>query len=132
MKFDLEDRLVDFSVQILTLVEQLPETRVCIHLSNQMIRSCTSPTLIYGEAQGAESRRDFIHKMKMALKELRETKNNLTIVSRKKYLKNEDLMQKSLAESEELIRIFVKSISTARANLKKENTEKQRVPRLKN
>jgi four helix bundle protein len=131
MKFDLEDRLIDFSVLILTLVEQLPETRICIHLSNQLTRSCTSPALVYGEAQGAESRRDFIHKMRVCLKELRETMINLTIISRKKYLKNEELMKKGLGESNQLISIFVKSIQTARMNLQKEMMAKKKAVKPK-
>jgi four helix bundle protein len=126
MKFDLEDRLVDFSVSILTLAEQLPETRTCIHLSNQIIRSCTGPALIYGEAQGAESRRDFIHKMKVALKELRETRIALKVISKKKYLKNYEINERGLAECNELIAIFVKSILTATGNMREEQLKEKR------
>lgn len=72
-KFDLEDRLVDFAVMILDLSEKLPKTYAANHLSKQIIRSGTSPALLYGEAQSAESQADFIHKMKIGLKELRET-----------------------------------------------------------
>ena len=71
-KFDLEERLVDFTVLILNLAEKLPKSYAGIHLSKQIIWSGTSPALQYGEAQAAESRSDFIHKMKIGLKELRD------------------------------------------------------------
>lgn len=70
----------------------------------------------YGEAQAAESRRDFIHKMTISLKELRETRISLEVISRKKYLKDDALVQKCTGENEQLIAIFVKSIGTARKN----------------
>ena len=76
-KYDLEDRLVQFAVSVMRLAEMLPKTKIGIHLSDQMIRSSSSATLNYGEAQSAESRKDFIHKMKVVLKELRETNANL-------------------------------------------------------
>ena len=118
MKYDLEDRLVDFSVMVLNLVEQLPDTRTCNHLANQVIRSCTCPALTCGEAQSAESRKDFIHKMKIALKELRETYINLKILAKKKCLSDESTLKKAMNENNELISIFVKSISTALENSK--------------
>ena len=71
--YDLEDRLVDFAVIILDITEKLPNTYGSNHLSKQITRSGTAPALIYGEAQAAESKADFVHKMKMGLKELRET-----------------------------------------------------------
>jgi len=72
-KYDLEDRLVDFSVRIINVVETLPNTRAGNHIAGQLVRSGTAAAPNYGEAQSAESRKDFIHKMKVALKELRET-----------------------------------------------------------
>jgi four helix bundle protein len=72
--FDLEDRLLVFAVQIIRLAETLPRTPVGNHISGQIIRSGTSPAPNYGEAQSAESRPDFIHKLKVCLKELRETR----------------------------------------------------------
>ena len=72
-KFDLEDRLVEFAVLVIKLTEKLPGNYAAIHLSKQISRSGTAPALLYGEAQAAESRGDFMHKMKVALKELRET-----------------------------------------------------------
>ena len=72
--YDLEDRLIEFAVKIIQLAESLPNTSAGRHISGQILRSGTSPAPNYGEAQAAESRSDFIHKMKVCLKELRETK----------------------------------------------------------
>jgi len=72
-KFDIEDRLIDFAVMIAEIVETLPNTKAANHIGGQMIRSGCSPALNYGEAQEAESRKDFIHKMGICRKELRET-----------------------------------------------------------
>ena len=81
--FDLQERLIDFAVRIINVVESLPQTRVGKHVAAQLICAGTSPAPNYGEAQSAESRRDFIHKMKIALKELRETLVWLQIIGRK-------------------------------------------------
>ena len=80
---DLEDRLVDFAVRVVNVVEALPDSKAGNHIAGQLVRSGTSPAPNYGEAQSAESRRDFIHKMKIALKELRETLVWLKIIERK-------------------------------------------------
>lgn len=117
MKFDLEDRLINFSVLILEITESLPEIRGSIHLGNQLVRAGTAPALQYGEAQSAESRKDFIHKMKIALKELRETSICIRILERKRYLESSERLTKALNENNELISIFVKSIETATKNL---------------
>jgi four helix bundle protein len=71
-KFDLEERLIEFSVLVIEIVNEMPKTRAGNHLSGQLVRSGTSVSLNYGEAQSGESRKDFIHKMKIVLKELRE------------------------------------------------------------
>ena len=70
-KYDLEGRLIDYSVSIISLTRYVKGEFAGIHLSKQLIRSGTSTALNYGEAQACESRRDFIHKMKVVLKELR-------------------------------------------------------------
>jgi four helix bundle protein len=118
--FDLEDRLIAFSVLIIKIVESMPNTKAGIHLANQLVRSGTSPALNYGEAQSAESRKDFIHKMKISLKELRETFICLKIISSTKLYSSEIIIKKAFIENNELISIFVKSIMTARNNLNKE------------
>lgn len=113
-KYDLEERLIDFAVKIIQTVESLPETKTSNHLGNQLLRSGTSPALNYGEAQGAESKRDFIHKFGIILKELRESLVCLKILKRISYLKDDRI----LGECGELVAIFNKSIITARKNNK--------------
>lgn len=118
MKYDLEQRLVKFSVQIIKAIEHLPNDRACNHLSGQLVRSGTAPALLYGEAQGAESRKDFIHKMKVGLKELRETGICLKIIEEAGFVNMPEAFGKLLSENTELISIFRKSISTAEKNLR--------------
>ncbi len=117
-KYDLEERLIDFSVIILDLVEKLPNTKGANHLGGQVVRSGTSPALNYGEAQEAESKKDFIHKMSICRKELRETKVALKILVRKPYSEVKVEAGTALAECQELLSIFSKSINTAKSNLK--------------
>ena len=81
-KYDIEDRLIDFAVRTIKLAGSLPKTKAGSHIANQIIRSGTAPAPNYGEAQGAESRSDFIHKMKICLKELRETKVWLKMITK--------------------------------------------------
>ena len=119
-KFDLEDRLISFSVLIIKIVESMPNTKTGVHLAGQLVRSGTSPALNYGEAQSAESRKDFIHKMKISLKELRETYICLRIISETKLYRSENIINEAFKENNELISIFVKSIETAQKNLIKE------------
>ncbi len=114
-KFDLENRLIDFAATIIKTAEGFPKSYAGNHLAGQLTRSGSSPALNYGEAQGAESRNDFIHKMKIALKELRETNNGLKIVLKLNWTKN-DKIELILKECNELISIFVKSIETAKNN----------------
>ena len=115
-QFDLEDRLIDFAVRIIKLAETLPKSHVGKHLSGQLIRSGTSPAPNYGEAQGAESRSDFIHKMKVCLKELRETKVWLKMIVKAELIKPVSKLDELLTENDQLIAIFVKSIETAKTN----------------
>ena len=70
---ELDDRLIDFAVMVIGVVEALPNSKSGNHIAGQLVRSGTSPAPNYGEARNAESRKDFIHKMKISLKELRET-----------------------------------------------------------
>jgi four helix bundle protein len=115
-KFDLEDRLISFAVSIIKIDENLPNTRAANHLGGQLLRSGTSPALNYGEAQSGESRKDFIHKIKIALKELRETHVCLKIIHRGKLYKYEESILAAIKENNELISIFVKSVETAKKN----------------
>ena len=114
-KFDLDERLINFAAAIIELAELLPQTFAGRHIAGQMIRSGTAPALHYGEAQGGESRADFVHKMKIALKELRETFNALRIVKKANWVPAEKL-HPILDENNQLISIFVRSIETAKKN----------------
>ena len=116
-KYDLEERLIEFSVLIIESVHEMPNLKAGNHLSGQLVRSGTSVSLNYGEAQSAESRKDFIHKMKVILKELRETFVCLKIIHRSKLYRTESKILKAKKENNELISIFVKSIETAQNNL---------------
>ena len=120
-KFDLEERLIDFAILIIEISESLNNTRAGNHISGQIVRSGTSPALHYGEAQSAESRNDFIHKLKILLKELRETLVALKIIRQVSLTKKIDLVEKGVIECNELISIFVKSIDTAKKNIDKKH-----------
>ena len=111
--YDLEERLLEYSVRIIKIVEQLPNTRTGNHVAGQLLRSGTSPYPIHGEAQAAESPKDFIHKLRICLKELRETQRWLKLIQRVPLIKKPELLIDILQETEELIKIFVTSIKTA-------------------
>ncbi|MCK5113378.1 MAG: four helix bundle protein [Phycisphaerae bacterium] len=115
-KFDLQERLVNYAVRIINVSEQMPDTKAGRHISSQMLRSGTSPAPNYGEAQSAESKSDFIHKMKVSLKELRETQVWLQIIVQAKLIKPSTKLSPLLQETDELISIFFKSIDTAKKN----------------
>ncbi len=117
--FDLEDRLIDFAVRIIGVAESLPKTKVGNHIAGQLIRCGTSPAPNYGEAQSAESRSDFIHKMKICLKELRETKVWLIMIIRANLIKPKSKLEPLINENDELVSIFVSSINTAKKNKNK-------------
>ena len=115
-KFDLEDRLVDFSIMVIDIVENLPNTKAGNTIGNQLIRCGISPALNYGEAQAAESRSDFIHKMKVVHKELKEVRVCMKIIERKPLIINKIITDKMMKETQELVQIFGKSIQTAVSN----------------
>ncbi len=111
--YDLEERLLDYSVRIIRLVEALPATRAGNHVAGQLLRSGTSPLPNHAEAQAAESRADFVHKLKICLKELRESLRWLRLVARVPLVKPASKVEHLLAETEELVRIFSASVRTA-------------------
>ncbi len=115
-KYDLEDRFVDYTWRMIDAVEALPNTRAGNYIAGQLVRSCHSPTFNYGEAQGAESRNDFIHKMAVILKELKECRTALKIIIKKQMIKPVLKLDPIYKETEELIAIIAKSISTAQKN----------------
>ena len=117
-KYDLEDRLIEFSLLVIEIVELLPDNKIGNHIGGQLLRSGTSPAVNYGEAQSAESRSDFIHKMRVCLKELRESRIAFKIILRKPLLNQTEKAERALKECNELIAIFVKSVSTAEKNRK--------------
>lgn len=121
---ELEDRLINFSIQVVNLIKSLPEDRITNHLSRQLLRSATSPALNYGEAQGSESKKDFVHKLGIVLKELRESLNCLKILAGSNYIQMESPVMK---ECNELVSIFVKSVETNKKKLEvdKQNSNKK-------
>jgi four helix bundle protein len=111
-EYDLEERLLDYAARIIRLVEKLPNTRAGNHVAGQLLRSGTSALPNHGEAQAAESKRDFIHKLKVCLKELRESHRWLRLIQRVPLLKPPQV-EALAGETDELVRIFRSSIKTA-------------------
>ena len=110
--FDLEERLLEFSVRIIKVVEQLPNSRIGNHVAGQLLRSGTSAYPNHGEAQAAESSKDFIHKLSISLKELRETLRWLKLIQRVPLIDKPELLSDIVKETEELIKIYYASIKT--------------------
>jgi four helix bundle protein len=115
-KYDLEPRLLEFASAVIDLSEKLPSSRAGNHVAGQILRSGTSPYPNHGEAEDAESREDFIHKLKICLKELRETRRWARLIERKRWAKDDPALRFILSESDEMIRIFFSSIQTAKRN----------------
>jgi four helix bundle protein len=111
--YDLEERLLEFASRIIKLVENLPKSRAGNHIAGQLLRSGTSALPNHGEAQAAESVEDFIHKLKLGLKELRESFRWLRLIQHSGLIKPPSRVQPLLEETDELIRIFVASVKTA-------------------
>ena len=120
--YDLEERLLEYAVRVVRLVEKLPNTRAGNHVAGQLLRSGTSALPNHGEAEGAESRNDFIHKLGVCHKELRESRRWLLLIQRVPLLPETEPVSEMLNETQELIRIFAASIRTARANNCREDT----------
>jgi len=115
-RFDLEERLLEFASAVIDLSEKLPNTRAGNHVAGQVLRSGTSPYPNHGAAEDAESRDDFIHKLKVCLKELRETRRWARLIKRKGWGKEDPTLVFVLSEADELTRIFFSSIQTAKRN----------------
>ena len=116
-KSELEERLISFSVSCIEISRKMMDDKAGVHLMGQIIRSSTSCALNYGEAQSGESRKDFIHKMKIVLKELRESHVCLRIILRSNLTDQNERIERAITEANELISIFVKSISTAQSRM---------------
>ena len=113
--FDLEERLLDYAATVIRFTEKLPHSRAANHIAGQLLRSGTSPLPNHAEAQAAESRDDFIHKLSICLKELRESRRWFKLIERVPLSRETRTVTAMVAETEELIRIFAKSIKTAKA-----------------
>lgn len=113
-KFDLEDRLLDYAADIVRLTEKMSRSRAGSHVAGQLLRSGTAPLPAHGEAQAAESMADFVHKMSVGLKELRETGRWLRLVQRVPLVREPASVEALADETRQLIRIFYSSITTAR------------------
>jgi four helix bundle protein len=116
-KFDLEDRFISYTIKISNVVDEIESSKLGSHIAGQLIRSGSSPALNYGEAQSAESRKDFVHKLKIVLKELKESRICLKIIERKPLISTTMNLAPIMKETEELIAIIYKSIETAKSNM---------------
>ena len=113
---NLEERLLRYAADIIRLVERLLDTRAGNHVGGQLLRSGTAPLPNHGEARDAESAADFIHKMKVCLKELRESDRWLRLIQEVPLVASPAEVTALISETDELIRIFVASVNTARRN----------------
>lgn len=120
-QYDLDDRLLEYSAAVVRLVECMTKTKAANHVGGQLLRSGTSPYFNHGEAEAAESPRDFVHKMGVCLKELRETKRALKLTRKVPLVQPPSKVAPLLAETEELIKIFFVSIRTANRNTVRES-----------
>ena len=111
-QYDLNKRLIKFCIQTNEVCESLDNSKLGKHLCGQLVRSCSSPALNYGEACAAESLNDFIHKLKIILKELRESGSALEIIIEKPLIEKVETAKNALKETNELVSIFVSSIKT--------------------
>ncbi len=111
----LEERLLDFAARIGKVVDALPDSRLGRHVAGQLVRCGTSPAPNYGEACAAESRADFVHKLGIVLKELRETRIWLRLAVKSELLARKKL-EALIDEATQLMNIIAKSIVTAKAN----------------
>ncbi|HUU69031.1 MAG TPA: four helix bundle protein [Planctomycetota bacterium] len=112
-EYNLEERLLAYATRIVRVVESLPNTKAGNHVASQLLRAGTSPLSNHGEAQSAESRSDFVHKLSICLKELRETQRWLYLAQRVPLVKPPSKLDELVAETDALVRIFASSIQTA-------------------
>ncbi len=110
---ELADRLLDFAARIGKVVDALPDSRLGRHIASQLVRSGTSPAPNYEEGRAAESRKDFVHKLSIALKELRETRYWLKLILRTELIPRGKVAD-ILDESDQLCRILGQSLSTTK------------------
>jgi four helix bundle protein len=111
--YNLEERLLEYAAMVIGVVESLHKSKAGNHVGNQLLQSGTSPLFNHGEAQAAESARDFIHKLRICLKELRESRRALLLIQKVPLTKANFKIDPVIKETEELIKIFAASIRTA-------------------
>ena len=116
MAYDLEERLLAYSVKIIKIVEKLPDNKAMNHIASQLLKSGTSPYPNHGEAQAAESKRDFIHKNSIVLKELRETQVNLKMMKGIILEADSGKLDQLEDECNQLVSIFYRLVQTAKRN----------------
>ncbi len=121
-KYDIEERLLAFAVRVIRVTETMIRSRAGTHVADQLLRAGTSPFGIHGEAEGAESRADFIHKLRLCYKELRESRRWLRLVQEARLVARPELLQPLITEAGELVLIFAASIRTAAANRTQDST----------
>ena len=114
-KYDLQDRLIDLSVRVSEICDGLPPTRVGKHVAGQLVRCGTAPGPLYAEACAAESRKDFVHKLGLCLKELRETMTWLRYVRRLE-IGDQSVVDDVIEETDRALAIIFTSVRTARRN----------------
>ena len=122
-EYNLEDRLPDYAALIIQVTEKMNNSRAANHVAGQLLRSGTSPLFNHGEAEGAESPRDFAHKMSICLKELKESRRALRLIQRVPLTDEINITETALKESDELIRIFGAAIRTTRQRYAGEQRE---------
>ena len=115
-KYNLEERLLDFAGRVIRVTKSMEKSRASNHVADQLLRSSTSPYGNHGEAEGTESRDDFIHKFSICHKELRESRRWLRLIQRAEFVPKPRLLDPLIAEADELVRIFARSIRTAQRN----------------
>ncbi len=115
-KYELEERLIGFAATVMTLTEQLPSNLGATNLAAQLVRVGTAPALNYAAAQSAYSPRDFLSKLKLCLKDLREAQIGLRIVKQKQFLED-TTVESALEECNHLIALFAKSVKTKKNNM---------------
>ena len=116
-RYEMEERVIDFAVLVNKIADSLGTSKRALYYADQIVRSSSSAALNYGESMSAESKKDFIHKTKVALKELRETYIALRIIQRLNLCRQEELNKRACEENNELISILVKTIQTSQRKL---------------
>lgn len=118
MRNQISDRVIEFVASVLMMTSKFPQKTISSKLADQLIRSATSVGANYEEAQGAESRKDFVHKLQVSLKEMRETYYWLRVLQ--KISANESDFAMIIDEARQLRAILSKSVATTKGTAKKQ------------